>query len=282
VLTLPGIIVPYAVFLVFPSGRFVPRWSWALLIAWVLWYLPVHIYPDLLNGPLVLGYPVFYGAILVLQIYRYRHDSTPLEREQTKWVAVSFVATLLANQLFWQSTYVPMLFTFAAFIVYQLSLLFLPVAFFIAVQRYRLYDIDALINRTLVYGTLTAILAALYFTMVLGAQFLGERLAGQTQPPAWLIVVTTLLIAALFTPLRRRLQQSVDRRFYRSKYDAARTVEAFAATLRQDIDLTELHAHLVGVVEETMRPEHISLWLRGSGKTPMDERAMGSDRRGVR
>jgi hypothetical protein len=97
--------------------------------------------------------------------------------------------------------------------------------------------------------------------VVLAAQFLGEQLTGQTAPPAWLIVVTTLLIAALFTPLRRRLQRAIDHRFYRRKYDAARTVEAFAATLRTELDLVDLSDHLVDVVEDTMQPAHVSLWL---------------------
>jgi hypothetical protein len=262
-LTLPGAIVPYAVFLLFPSGRFVPRWSWLVLIAWVLWYLPVHIQSGLLDGPLVLGYPVFYGAILVLQVYRYRRDSTPLERQQTKWVSASFIATLLTNQVFWQSTYVPVLFTFAAFVVYQVSLLFLPVAFFIAVQRYRLYDIDALINRALVYGSLTAIVVAAYVAGVIGAQqlvsvFIPDARSGQ---PVF-IVGTTLLVAALFQPLRRWLQAGIDRAFYRRKYDASLTLTAFGAKMRVETDLKELSEHVVAVVRETMQPAHVTLWLR--------------------
>jgi hypothetical protein len=277
VLTLPGILIPYAVFLLFPSGRFVPRWSWVLLIAWVLWYLPVHLQPGLLNGPLVLGYPVFYGAILVCQVYRYRRASTPLERQQTKWVAVSFVATLVTNQLFWQSTYVPMLLTFVAFVVYQLSLLFLPVAFFMAVQRHRLYDIDALINRALVYGSLTAILVAAYVAGVIGAQRLlsvviPDARSGQ---PAF-IVVTTLLVAALFQPLRTRVQALVDRRFYRTKYDATRTIAAFSATLQQEVDLATLRDHVLEVVTETMQPTHASLVLLEPSTRRADRAASGS------
>jgi hypothetical protein len=122
--------------------------------------------------------------------------------------------------------------------------------------------VDIFIRRTLIYGTLTVILAGIYFAVVAGAQALAERLTDQTRPPAWLIVVTTLLIAALFTPLRRRIQRVIDRRFYRSRYDAARTVEAFAATLRTELDLGALSTHLVQVVEQTMRPARMGLWLR--------------------
>lgn len=263
VLTLPGIVIPYAVFLVFPTGRFVPRWTWVLLLAWVLWYVPVHVQPQWLNGPLVLGYPVFYGAIIASQVYRYRRVSTPVEREQTKWVALSLVATLVANQLFWQSTYTPLLFTFAAFLVYQLSLLFLPVAFFVAVQRYRLYDIDRLINKALVYGSLTAILGGVYALGVVGTQHLVTAVAGRVtgESPA-IIVATTLLVAALFQPLRRRLQAVIDYRFYRRKYNAATTLADFASTLREELDLPTLEGELTRVVRDTMQPAHITLWVR--------------------
>jgi hypothetical protein len=263
VLTLPGIVIPYAVFLVFPTGRFVPRWTWVLLLAWVVWYVPIHVQPKWLNGPLVLGYPVFYGAIIASQVYRYRRISTSVEQEQTKWVALSLVVTLVANQLFWQSTYTPLLFTFAAFLVYQLSLLFLPVAFFVAVQRYRLYDIDRLINRALVYGSLTAILGGLYALGVLGAQHLVTAVAGRGtgESPA-LLVATTLLVATLFQPVRRRLQAVIDQRFYRRKYDAAKTLAAFAGTLRQEVDLPALERELTRVVRATMQPAHVALWVR--------------------
>jgi hypothetical protein len=138
----------------------------------------------------------------------------------------------------------------------------LPVGAGIGVLRYRLYDIDLIINRTLVYGSLTLILAGVYFGGVIGAQAVVQALTGQRSLPVYVIVASTLLIAALFTPLRRRLQRLIDRRFFRAKYDSARGLERFAATLRQDIDLAELNDHLVGVVEETMQPAHVSLWLR--------------------
>jgi hypothetical protein len=137
-----------------------------------------------------------------------------------------------------------------------------PVAIGFAVLKYRLYDIDIIINRTLVYGSLTATLVGLYFGSVATTQTILRALTGQTEQPQIAIVVSTLVIAALFNPLRRRLQTFIDRRFYRRKYDARRTLDAFSARLRDKTDLEELTYELTGVIRETMQPEHVSLWLR--------------------
>jgi hypothetical protein len=142
------------------------------------------------------------------------------------------------------------------------SFTLVPIAVGIAVLRYRLYDIDILINRALVYGALTAILAAIYFGGVTATQALFRTLTGQEQLPQLVVVASTLVIAALFNPLRLRIQSFIDRRFYRRKYDARRTLEAFSAKLRDETDLEALNAELVGVVSETMQPAHVSLWLR--------------------
>jgi hypothetical protein len=140
------------------------------------------------------------------------------------------------------------------------SFTLVPVAVGIAILKYRLYEIDLLINRALVYGPLTATLVALYFGGIVVLQRLFVLLTGQQSTLA--VVASTLLIAALFTPLRRRIQSFIDRRFYRSKYDARKTMEAFSAKLRDETNLDALRDDLVGVVRETMQPAHVSLWLR--------------------
>jgi hypothetical protein len=136
----------------------------------------------------------------------------------------------------------------------------LPLAAGIAILRYRLYDIDRLINRTLVYGSLTVALALMYFGGVAAAEAIFRVLTRQEQPQL-AVVISTLVIAALFNPLRRRIQSFIDRRFYRRKYDAAKTLEAFSAKLRDETDLDALSDDLVGVVRETIQPAHVSLWL---------------------
>src|SRR4030095_12815508 len=138
----------------------------------------------------------------------------------------------------------------------------LPISMGIAVTRYRLYEIDTLVNRTLVYGALTVTLALVYFGGVTATQAICQALTGQEEQTQLAVVASTLVIAALFTPLRRRIQSFIDRRFYRSNYDARKTLEAFSAQLRDETDLNALSDDLVGVVRETMQPAHVSLWLR--------------------
>ncbi|HEV2235525.1 MAG TPA: hypothetical protein VGR57_02590, partial [Ktedonobacterales bacterium] len=180
------------------------------------------------------------------------------------------------------------------------SLLFVPISYLmilalggsfgIAILRYRLYDIDVIIRRTLIYGALTIVLAAVYFALVLGGQSVVRAALGVREQQPVLIVGATLLVAALFTPLRRGLQAAIDRRFYRRKYDAARTLQAFGATLRTETDLAAMRQRLLSVVDETMQPTLISLWLpprhdgpqRTSGNAPDQHPAgAGAERAGT-
>lgn len=148
----------------------------------------------------------------------------------------------------------------------------IPVGVGIAILRYRLWDIDALINKALVYGLLTGILAAVYAGLIIGLASLAGAITGQDAQPVAL-VISTLAIYVLFQPLRKRLQAIIDRRFYRKKYDAARTLADFSAALRSEVNLNELREHLLSIVAETMQPAHVSLWLRtperreGTGQT---------------
>jgi hypothetical protein len=147
-------------------------------------------------------------------------------------------------------------------VFFGLSVITLPAAIGIAILRYRLYDINVVINRTLVYGSLTALLGLVYLGGVATTQAIFRILTGQEHQPQLAIVASTLVIAALFNPLRRRIQFFIDRRFYRRKYDARKTLESISAKLRDETDLESLNDELVGVVRETMQPAYVSLWLR--------------------
>ncbi len=253
----------YAVFMLFPSGRFVPRWSWALLLACVVWIAAITAEPTLVV--LFVGYPLFLGAAVACQVYRYRRISTPVQCLQTRWAVFGLITALLANQVFWIGSGTPLgktIFPPLAYLALYGSVLLIPVTFFIAVQRHRLYEIDVLVRRTLIYGTLTAVLAALYYAVVLGAQAVARGMAGDVGQQPIVIVATTPLIAVLFAPLHQRIQVLIDRTFYRSRYDVARTLTAFGAMMRMETDLEEQCDHLVGVIHETMRPAHVTLWLR--------------------
>jgi hypothetical protein len=196
------------------------------------------------------------GAVISLFV-RFRRARGD-ERQQVKWFASAAALTLVWIIVFGQST----LRGLPEVIVALSSLLVIPsipIATGIAILRYRLYDIDVIINRTLVYGSLTAMLAALYLGSVVVLQYIFRALTGQGSTFA--VVASTLVIAALFNPLRRRIQSFIDRRFYRRKYDARKTLESFSAKLRDKTDLDPLSDELVRVVRQTMQPAHVSLWL---------------------
>ena len=215
----------------------------------------------------------FYCSLALALLYRYRWVSTPVQRQQIKWVVFAATFALVDVSVVFLvlrllPSYFPVLGVSTQLhnLVVLILVGFLPVLFplsiGIALLRYRLYDIDIIINRTLVYGSLTALLALLYFGLVIGLESLVRLFTGQVSQSPVIIVASTLAIAALFQPLRKRIQAIIDRRFYRSKYDAAKTVAAFSATLRQEVDLDQLREHLLAVVQETMQPAHVSLWLR--------------------
>lgn len=210
----------------------------------------------------LLLFGLFIVAILsgVSLIVRARR-AAGIERQQIKWLGfaallcVVFVIVLIVDVLVANGTFSDVLF--------YLPLIAIALATGISILRYRLFDIDVIIRRTLVYGSLTVILAGVYFLGVAGAQTLLNTLTRhQEQQSPVLIVVTTLLIAALFQPIRRRVQGFIDRRFFRLRYDARKTLDTFGTALRNDVELTHLTASLLGVVEQTMHPAHVSLWLR--------------------
>jgi hypothetical protein len=199
------------------------------------------------------------GAVISLFV-RFRRTRGH-ERQQIKWFASAAALTLVCISVFGQSTLrgLPGVIVALSFLLVIPSI---PIATGIAILRYRLYDIDLIINRTLVYGSLSASLALVYFGGVATTQAIFRALTGQEQQPQLAVVVSTLAIAALFMPLRRRIQSFIDSRFYRRKYDARKTLEAFSAKLKDETDLDALSGDLVGVVRETMQPAHVSLWLR--------------------
>ena len=255
----------------FPDGHFVPRWTRWLAMAGIWGLVPVtFFYEPLLRfiNPLsIVAWALaasITGTILFAQVYRYRRMSDPSLRQQTKWAVFGIVAALgggfaiLLLDLVVPSGVLASLVGTTAFFLFALLI---PVSIAVAVLRYHLYSIDLLINRTLVYGSLSASLALVYFGGVTATQAIFRTLTGQEQQPQLAIVISTLVIAALFNPLRRRIQSFIDRRFYRRKYDARKTLEAFSAKLRDETDLNMLSDDLLGVVRDTMQPKHLSLWL---------------------
>lgn len=260
-------------FYLFPDGRFVPRWTrWpiALFVApvvlaslfpgsslnWANW--PDPFYSVFLLGWFLIG--------VFAQVYRYRRVSGPIERQQTKWVLFSFMAALvvyLGGGLLVATFQMPQrgsLLYLAFNTASWFFMLLIPLSLGLAILRYRLWNIDVIINCTLVYLVITTSLALVYVGSVVLLQGVFRALTGQEYDLA--IVASTLAIAVLFQPLRRRVQGFIDRRFYRRKYDAVRTLAAFSARLRDEVDLDNLTDDLAAVVQETLQPAHVSLWLR--------------------
>jgi hypothetical protein len=258
-----------AFLLTFPTGRFVPRWSWLILSFWIITFVGTSSPPFLAQFQvlqvavsLLAGLLVF-GGTLFIMVYRYVRVFDATQRQQAKWFVYAAVVSI---SLLFMGTGLPGVvpadsptqLLFPTITLFSSALFYLGLGF--AILRYRLWDIDLLINRTLVYGALTVILTGVYVGLVIGLQALLHGIISQDNSVA--IVISTLAIYILFQPLRQRIQRLIDRRFYRSKYDAAKTVAAFSTTLRQEVVLDQLREQLLSVVQETMQPAHVSLWLR--------------------
>jgi hypothetical protein len=274
------LVVPF----IFPDGRFVPRWTRLLGAAAIPAVVPLVDLPGLLVelphgsqrvfkaglGLAVLVWSVFWGTGIYAQTYRYRHVSGPVQRQQTKWVALTLGLLFLLLLL---GVYIPSLFTtsntwfFWALLALLAALPLFPASVAVAILRHHLYDIDRLLSRTLTYGLLTVVLGILYAGAVV---LLCQALDPQGGESSLAVAASTLLVAALFQPLRGRIQDRVDRRFNRRHYDAAKTIEAFSSRLREQLDLDTLSAELLAVADQTMQPTTASLWLRPPTSTSQD------------
>jgi hypothetical protein len=270
-LTYAGYMAWMLFFYLFPSGRFVPRWTRWMALCWTVF---LTLWNFTAFGPLTWPPLLFNTAVLVLwasfpiaQLSRYARVSDATQRQQTKLVVFGVVLAVAGA--------LTTIFTVGAaadvplkevrsrmlsMLLMDAFVLLIPLSIGVAVLRSGLFDIDLLINRTLVYGSLTAMLVALYVGAIVVLQRLFIVFIGHQSTLA--VVASTLTIAALFNPLRRRIQGIIDRRFYRRKYDARQTLDAFSATLRNETDLETLNGDLVGVVRKTMQPAYASLWLR--------------------
>jgi hypothetical protein len=258
-----GILIVFT-FLYFPNGR-LPSSRWRPVLWFAAIVFPTRVVSDIfhltfLEPILNISAIALMLAALTAIIVRYRKAGAA-ERQQIKWVAFSailgailFALGLLGLLSGWASE---MFFN----LIWISFIISIPLTLAIAILRYHLWDVDLIIRRTLVYGGLTATLALVYFGGVVVLQELFQVVTGQHRSPI-ATVISTLVIAALFTPLRRRIQRDIDRRFYRRKYDAQKTLESFAAKARDEVELDQLTAHLVAVVQESMQPEQVSLWLR--------------------
>jgi hypothetical protein len=291
------VIIGLSVFylLLFPTGL-LPSRGWRPLA----WLTVAFVFVGVISGafstgpveglgpirnPLGIdGFPNVYGAVLDIMapvllvaaaasVFMRLRYAIGVESQQIKWFAYAAAATVIGLSLAYVIPTVidtPLWFERAGYAVLIAVIPAIPISIGIAILRYRLYDIDIIINRTLVYGSLTATLVALYFGGIVVLQRIFVALTGQQSTLA--VVASTLLIAALFNPLRRRIQSFIDRRFYRRKYDARKTLEDFSVKLRDETDLDALEDDLVGVVTGTMQPAHVSLWLRPDTASTRRER----------
>ena len=265
-------------FLLFPSGRFVPRWSRWVAFCVVLYWIYAIFLSNNFYSQNSWSNLVFFALLLCtvgMQVYRFRRVSTFRERQQTKWVVfgfstgvLGFVLTVVLVNIFLSPflQHSSALLTLVGGTLIYGFLLLIPISIAIAILRSRLYDIDIVINRALVYGLLTGILGALYTGFIIGLESLAGAIIGQASGQPVALVISTVAIFALFQPVRKNIQTLIDRRFYRKKYDAEKTLAAFSTVLRNEVDLDQLREQLLAVVQETMQPAHVSLWLRQPGQ----------------
>jgi hypothetical protein len=277
----------------FPTGRFILAGTRWVVVGWLVAGVALTAaFPTIGISAFTVQTALTLVAFALLAwslLAGYRRLRSPVQRAQIRWVAFGGVVAIgIELALFTPTLLVPALghpgslYWLASAPISALPLAFYAVCVGVAILRYHLYDIDILINRTLVYGSLTALLALVYAVGVTVLQLVATALTGQPGSQPIVIVASTLIIAALFQPLRRHLQVIIDRRFFRRKYDAARTLESFSASLRSEMDLADLGAQLVAIVEETMQPTQVALWLRPHAREGSLEAARHSDDEGPR
>ena len=270
-----------SLFYLFPDGRFVPRWTRLALLGWALMTASGFL-PEASSWRLGNWSPVATAAVLIAlvascvwaQVYRYRYVSGPVQRQQTKWIVVGFglialtilITALLPQAITPQWPRLRVAYGFLRDGIAAISLLSLPVTLSLSILRYRLWDIDILIRRTLIYSVLSVLLTLVYVGSVVLLQTLFRRFSGETSSLA--VVASTLTSVALFQPFRHRIQTVIDRRFYRRKYDAEKVLATFALTMRDEVDLDRLSNSLVKVAEETMQPARVLLWLKQASEIP--------------
>ena len=277
-----GFFTAILFFYIFPDGHFTPGWTRLFTVLLGLYAVSWLFFPSLMpptdfaainvldKVPALILALVFMASGVVAQVVRYRSNTDAIRRQQTRWVLfgclavlVSFVIASLPVLLF-PEVRVPglpnLVFLLAIIPLLIISLLMLPVSMAVSIMRYRLWDIDLIIRRTLVYGMLSAVLAVVYLASVVILQQALRFVIGANTGMA--VAVSTLGIAALFTPLRNRIQVFIDRRFYRQKYDAERALEEFNAAARSEVEIKNLTARMVSVVEKTVNPEKIWVWIR--------------------
>lgn len=262
---------------VFPDGRFAPRWVRLLAIALAGYSIVAACVPAAHLDHSQLSLLIFLGfalSVLPIQAYRYHAVSTPFQRQQTKWVVLGMTVGVIGNiaaRTLYALVLVPLwsasaLAYAAQVVLIMVAMLAIPFTVGLAILASHLWDIDLVIQRTLVYSALSTLLAAIYAVTILALQTLIHAFTATAQPGPFVIAASTLLVVIVTNPLRRWLQAVIDRRFYRRKYQAEHVLRAFAGTLHSEIELSQLRERLLTVIEETMQPSHISLWLSPSSE----------------